>query len=80
MSEEAIIRNLTDKIINDFNLTIKEKTDNLLQLDAIQYTNLGIDSTKGEKEEVKKNSRYIYRAIQKIDQEMGSKFLHSQDK
>jgi len=71
---------LVDKIINYKSISNKDKINRLLSLDANQYCNLGIDSTKGEKEEVKKNSRYIYRAIQKIDQEMGSKFLHSQDR
>ena len=43
------IRLLADKIANDFNRTEKEKTDDLLRLDAIQYTNLGIDSKQYEK-------------------------------
>lgn len=79
MSEEAIIRNLTDKIINDFNLTIKEKTDNLLQLDAIQYTNLGIDSTKAEKNKVKSDSKYIYKKIESINKPFGKLLINSMD-
>ena len=57
------IRRLADKIINDFNLTVRDRTDELLKLDAIQYTNLGLDSKKTEKYEVKANSKYIYKKI-----------------
>jgi hypothetical protein len=52
----------------------------MLEIDASQYCNLGIDSTITEKKQVWKNSRYIYKAIQKINHEMGSKFLLYQDK
>ena len=41
------------KELSDFNLTVRDRTDELLKLDAIQYTNLGTDSTKTEKKEVK---------------------------
>ena len=43
------------------------------------YTNLGSDSTKTEKQEVKKNSRIIYRAIKDLDQETGKLLLQHQD-
>lgn len=71
---------LIDKILNYKSVSAREKIDRLLEIDAIQYTNLGTDSTKSEKLQVRRNSRYIYRAIQKLDYEMGSKFLHFIDK
>ena len=71
---------LIDKILNYKSVNVREKIDRLLEIDAIQYTNLGTDSTKSEKLQVRRNSRYIYRAIQKLDYEMGSKFLHFIDK
>jgi len=71
---------LIDKILNYKSINVREKIDRLLEIDAIQYTNLGTDSTKSEKLQVRRNSRYIYRAIQKLDYEMGSKFLHFIDK
>ena len=71
---------LVDKILNYKTLKNRSKIDRLLEIDAIQYTNLGIDSTKSEKLQVRRNSKYIYRAIQKLDYEMGSKFLHFVDK
>jgi len=43
--------------------SLKRKIDELLEIDANMYTNLGIDSSKSEKESVKKISRKIYRAI-----------------
>lgn len=56
------------------------KVDLLLQLDATLYMNLGSDSTKTEKEEVRKRSRSIYREIKKYNEPMGRSFLEHQDK
>jgi len=72
--------NTIDKIVGFKSIKKKIKIDRLLEIDANQYTALGIDSTKTEKEEVKKNSRYIYRAISKLNKELGNKFLQFQDK
>ncbi len=68
-----------DKVV-DYTYPTKKKIDMLLELDATQYCNLGIDSTKQQKEEVKKNSRYIYKAIAKLNSSMGKRFLYHQDK
>lgn len=46
--------------------SIKRKVDELLEIDAYNYTNLGIDSSKTEKKNVKMISRKIYRAISLI--------------
>ena len=43
--------------------TLKKKVDALLEIDANNYTNLGTDSSKTEKKEVKAISRKIYKAI-----------------
>jgi|TARA_Y100000361_G_C11144372_1_gene337121 hypothetical protein len=69
-----------DKILGYKTIKKRVKIDRLLEIDANQYTTLGVDSTKTEKEEVKKNSRYIYRAISKLNKELGTKFLQFQDK
>tara|TARA_R110000787_G_scaffold136197_1_gene248700 strand:+ start:1860 stop:2102 length:243 start_codon:yes stop_codon:yes gene_type:complete len=71
---------IIDKILSYTSISNKQKIDRLLEIDAYQYCNLGIDSTKTEKEEVKKNSRTIYRAISKIDYPTGKLFLEHQDK
>ena len=55
------------KIISYKTWSVKRKTDTLLEIDAINYTNLGIDSTKTEKKNVKAISRKIYRAISIIN-------------
>lgn len=46
--------------------SIKRKVDTLLEMDANAYTNLGKDSTKTEKKNVKRDSRKIYNAILEI--------------
>ena len=61
-------------------LTDKEKIDKLLELDCNLYTNLGTDSTKTEKQEVKRMSKKIYKAIQTINEPIGKSLLQSVDK
>jgi hypothetical protein len=61
-------------------ITDKEKIDKLLELDCNLYTNLGIDSTKSEKQEVKRMSRKIYKAIQSISEPIGKSLLQAIDK
>ena len=63
MSEDLTIRNLAEKIAKDFQLSVKDRTDSILELDAISYTNLGIDSTKSEKNKVKSDSKHLYKLI-----------------
>ncbi len=46
--------------------SIKRKVDELLEIDAHNYTNLGIDSSKADKKAVKDISRKIYKAISVI--------------
>jgi len=55
--------------------TNKEKKNKLLEYDSKMYCYLGIDSTKKEKEDAKKKSRAIYRAIAKFDPVLGKNFL-----
>ena len=79
MQEDLTIRQLAEKIAKDFQLTIQERTDQLLQLDAIQYTNLGVDSTIGEKKKVKSDSKYLYKQIKGIDEHTGNLLLKGMD-
>jgi hypothetical protein len=67
------------RIAEDYQKTVIERVNELLEIDAIMYTNLGSDSTKAEKQEVKKNSRIIYRAIKDLDLETGKLLLQHQD-
>lgn len=73
------IKQLAKDIATDFQLSIKERTDKLLKLDCEMYTNLGTDSTKKEKHQVKTNSKYIYKAIKGIDEASGDMLLSSLD-
>jgi len=68
-----------DQIYNYKSISNNEKIDKLLEIDANQYTNCGIDSTKLEKQQVKKNSTYIYKTIKKIDDKIGVSLLKHQD-
>ena len=73
-------KELIDKIFNYSSISNIEKINRMLEIDATQYTNLGSDSTKSEKEIVKKNSKYIYKVISRINPEIGRQFLEHQDK
>ena len=80
MSEDLTIRKLAEKIASDFALSIKERTDRILELDAIQYTNLGIDSSKAEKIKVKSDSKYLYKQIRTFNQYDGNLLVNHLDK
>jgi len=73
------IKELAKQIATDFELSIKERTGKLLKLDCDMYTNLGTDSTKAQKQQVKSNSKYIYKAIKGIDETSGSMLLDALD-
>ena len=70
---------IIDKIFNYKTLSKKQKIDKLLEMDVTQYANCGIDTTKADKLIVKKNSRYIYKTIKKIDETTGKLLLEHQD-
>ena len=71
---------IIDKIYNYTSLSDKDKIDRMLEIDANQYCNSGTDTTKTERETIRKNSRYIYRTIAKINPAMGKNFLQAQDR
>ena len=75
----AYSNELVDKIYNYKSLSDRTKIHRLLEMDATQYTNCGKDSTKKEIELVRKNSKYIYKTIKKIDNSLGSMFLKHLD-
>ena len=79
MSEDLTIRKLAEKIAKDFKLSVKERTDTILELDAIQYTNLGVDSTKAEKNKVKSDSKHLYKQIKGINETDGKLLLNHLD-
>jgi hypothetical protein len=73
------VREKAEEYAKDFALSIQQRTDKLLKLDCSEYTTLGIDSTKAEKLEVKKNSKFIYKQIRGIDETSGNLLLKALD-
>tara|TARA_R100000654_G_scaffold47376_2_gene73629 strand:- start:884 stop:1111 length:228 start_codon:yes stop_codon:yes gene_type:complete len=71
--------NNVDKILGYKSWSDRRKIDSLLEMDCIMYTELGIDSTKKERDDVKKMSRKIYKAIKSIDPLIGGPMLSSMD-
>ena len=69
-----------EKILNFKTWSDKKKVDELLIIDCWLYCNLGMDSSKQEKLEVRKKSRVIYVNIKKINPLMGEMFLQNLDK
>ena len=56
-----------------------EKTDALLELDTLMYTQLGIESSIKDKRETKKKSRVIYRTIKSYNKTLGDSLLQHMD-
>lgn len=73
------IRKLAEKIAIDFQLSVKERTDAILELDATQYTNLGTDSTKTEKNKIKSDSKHLYKLIKTFNKHDGNLLLNHLD-
>lgn len=71
--QDRVLKILTYKTWSD-----RKKIDALLEIDANMYTNLGTDSTKTEIKDTKKASRFIYRAIKSIDENVGKELLRTQ--
>jgi hypothetical protein len=69
-----------DRIIDFATWSKKKKIDELFRIDSYMYTNLGSDSTKKEREDVKRKSRYIYRAIQKINPGLAKDLIYHMDR
>lgn len=69
-----------DRIVEFKTWSDRKKLDELLYMDCKLYTELGIDSTIKEKEEVRRKSKIIYTAIKKINPSMGEDFLRVMDK
>jgi len=70
-----MIREQVDKIMSYKSVSDSKKVDRLLELNSNQYTKLGIDSTKTQKSKVKATSKYIFRAIKKLDESFGRLLL-----
>lgn len=69
-----------EEVLSNDSWDERQKKDELYRIDCKMYTNLGTDSTKTERNEVKKKSRMIYKAIQKINHHEGTQLLQAIDK
>ena len=67
------------KIAEDYQQSAKQRIDKLLELDCGNYTKLGLDSTKEERNEVKESSKFIYSVIKDIDESEGKLLLKTLD-
>jgi len=68
-----------DKVVNFKTWSEKKKIDELFRIDCYQYTNLGKETTKTEREVVRRKSKAIYKAVTKINQDVGKHLLYAQD-
>jgi hypothetical protein len=68
-----------DKIVEFKTWTTRKKIDELFRIDVDMYTNLGIESTKKEKEQVKKKSKAIYKAISRINPKLAKELIYQMD-
>jgi len=68
-----------DKVLSYKTWNTKKKVDELLRMDCSMYCNLGSDSSKSDKGEVRVSSRKIYLGIKSIDESTGTLFLQTMD-
>ena len=68
------------KILEFKSWSNKQKEDELLRIDCAMYTYLGTDSTKQDREQVKKKSRTIYRALKNINPQLSEHLMTAIDK
>lgn len=69
-----------DRVVDFVTWDDRKKIDELFRIDSYMYTNLGTDSSKKEKEDVRRKSRYIYRAISKINPRIGKELIYYMDR
>lgn len=68
------------KIVGYKTWSDRRKIDAMLEIDSNNYTNLGKDSLQKEKDLVKKQSRFIYRAIKSVDESVGNLLYKARDR
>jgi len=64
-----------DKIVEFSSWTDKQKLDELLRIDCALYAHLGSDSTKAEKDAVKRMSK----SIRKVNETQGRFYMETMD-
>lgn len=69
-----------EKIVGYKTYSDKRKVDTMLEMDANLYCNLGMESSKAERELVNKKSLTLFRGIKKVDWQLGCALLLSMGK
>lgn len=69
-----------EKIISFKSWNKRKKLDELFRIDADLYCNLGSSSSNKERADVKRKSKAIYKAINKIDENVGKPLLFYMDR
>ena len=69
-----------EKIVAYTSWSKRRKVDTLLAIDADLYCNLGKESSKNEIENIKIQSRKIYRLIKSIDEYSGKLLLRNESR
>lgn len=67
-------------IAEDTSKTVKERVDELLELDKANHAEIGLETSKTQKKAIYAESRIIYRAIKGLDKDLGNLFLRTSDK
>lgn len=68
-----------DKIVEFKTWKRRKKIDELFRIDSWMYTNLGSESTRAEKDAVKRKSKAIYKAVNKISPSIGKSLIFHMD-
>ena len=67
MTEIELLKERVNGIVAMEDISVRERVDTLLQMDAEMYMELGITSTLRDKSETKDKSLIIYKAIKRLD-------------
>tara|TARA_R100001530_G_scaffold136269_1_gene116125 strand:+ start:2447 stop:2680 length:234 start_codon:yes stop_codon:yes gene_type:complete len=67
MTEIELLKERVNGIVAMEDISVRERVDALLQMDAEMYMELGITSTLRDKSETKEKSVIIYKAIKRLD-------------
>jgi len=68
-----------DKILGFTSWSTKKKMDTLFHIDCTMYSNMGTDSSAGERKDVQRKSKTIYRAIKQLNPSLGKLLLGNMD-
>jgi len=72
-------KDYVESIAINYQKSVNERINQLLEFDCSNYTCLGIDSTLSERNQTKLCSRYIYNKIQDLDSNEGKLLLKTLD-